>query len=135
MISRFAAIVSQHRYEILVSEIPSAFKMVDLTGLNQRFLNFPEAYYAVDVTFKQSFRPSGAIEEGKSYFSGKHKLFGAKAEVSVLLNGLALACSNHFPRNVSDFEIFRQRIELHKSFLKNKNEDDNIPDSGMSENE
>lgn len=98
---------------------------------SQRFRNFAEALYAVDVTFQQSFRPSGAIEEGKLYLSGKHKLYGLKVEVAVLPNGIGLACSAHHPGSASDFEIMHCRREIHLSLLKKKEDESSMRDDGL----
>lgn len=51
--------------------------------------------------FQNSFRPSGIIEQGKSYFSGNHKLYGSKVEISVLPIGLAVDSSEIFPGSAS----------------------------------
>lgn len=67
-----------------------------------------------DVTFEQSFRPSGSIEGGRWFFSGKHKLHGYKVEVLLLPNGLAIGTSEHFSELVSDFEIIQRRLQWHK---------------------
>ena len=104
IMSKFVSLISDHVYTLLVSDLKAEFSLTELCQSNQRFCNFPEAPYAADVTFQQPFRPSGAISEGKLYFSGKHKLYGVKNEVSVLSNGLAATCSSHYPNSVSDFE-------------------------------
>lgn len=82
--------------------------MEKLRKENQVFKNFKYARYATDVTFQQSFRPSGSIEEGKAYFSGKHKLYGYKVEVSVLPNGMAIGATRHYPGAVSDLRICQE---------------------------
>ena len=51
---------------------------------NSTIKNFACARYATDVTFQQSFRASGSVQEGKRGFSGKHKLYGFKVEMSVV---------------------------------------------------
>lgn len=53
-----------------------------------KFGNYPTAHYATDVTFQQANCPSVNIQEEKKYYSGKHKLYGFKVEVSVLANSL-----------------------------------------------
>ncbi len=131
MISKFVSLLSEHLYNLLVTTIALQFKMSDLANEEQRFSNYPEAYYAVDVTFQQTFRPSGAIEEGKLYFSGTHKLYGVKIEVSVLPNSFAVACSDQYPGSVSDFEIFQHRVDIHKSLVEKKEGETNMLDSGM----
>ena len=105
--------------------------MEKLNNCGRRFNNFKEAHYAVDVTFQQSFRPSGSMEEGKRFYSGKHKLYGYKVEVSVLPNGLAIGCTQHYPGSVSDFEIFQRRREWHETELKKKESESTILDVGQ----
>lgn len=100
-----------------------------LDTVRNRFRHFPEALCAVDVTLQQSFCPSCSITEGKLYFSGKHKLYGVKVKV-VLPNGLAVACSNHYPGSVSDFEIDQRQRENHEKLLKKESER-SIMDVGM----
>lgn len=131
MITKFIRLVSDHIYKIFVTDMVSESTMSDFNATGKRFSNFPEALYAVDVTFQQSFRPSGSIQEGKLYFSGKHKLYGLKVEVAVLPNGLAISCSPHYPGSVSDFEIVQRQRELHEKLLKKKESDRSIMDVGM----
>lgn len=57
------------------------------------FLNHPYCRYPVDVTFQQSNRPSGNLEDVKAFFLGKQKLYGYKTEVSVMENGQAIRVS------------------------------------------
>ena len=104
---------------------------INMQELNQhdtRFSNYPCALYATDVTFQQANRPTGTIEEGKAYYSGKHKLYGLKVEVSVLPVGLAINCTRSYPGSYADIDIFRRNMDFHKKqVLKN---DSNIEDSG-----
>lgn len=65
------------------------------------------------------------MQEGKKYFSGKHKLYGFETEASVLPNGLALFSSKHYPGSVSDIDIMSRNRELHnESLLKGEGETD-----------
>lgn len=54
----------------------------------------------MDVTFPQFFRPSGGLEEGKRFYSGKDKLYGFKVEVSIIQNGLAIWATHYFPAQI-----------------------------------
>lgn len=60
-----------HVFKVLDEEGVSDMGMGNLKDINQD--GFHEAYYAVDVIF-QKFRPSGFIEEGEEFFTGKHML-------------------------------------------------------------
>ena len=95
------------------------------------FSEFPEALYAVDVTFQHSFRPSGSMQEGKIYYSGKDKLYGIKVEMSVMPNGLAIGCSDHYPGSVSDLEIIQRMQEWHKQRSRKKGSDNYLSDTGL----
>ena len=80
---------------------------------NKLFKNHPCARYATDVTFQQANRPSGSLEEGKKYYSGKHKLYGYKVEVSVLPIGIAVHCTDHYPGSIADIDIFYKNLDFH----------------------
>ena len=74
----------------------------------EMFQNIPFCLKAIDVTFQQANRPSGNMQEGKTYFSGKRKLYGFKFEVAVRANGISCAFSKHFPGSVSDISIMQE---------------------------
>ena len=84
------------------------------------FKNFP-----FDVTFQQSNRPSGNMQEGELCFSGKLKLYGFKVKVSVRLNGIASAFSKYCPGSVSDLTILHERLSVQKSRLKKRDDENN----------
>ncbi|RLO02962.1 hypothetical protein DYB28_004683, partial [Aphanomyces astaci] len=67
-----------------------------------RFKNFPAARYAMDVTFQRTNVPTGAYEEKKLYYSGKHSLYGHEVEVSVVTNGFAIDCTKFYKGSMSD---------------------------------
>ena len=106
MITKYVLLVSSLLYKLLLTRITSKFTMNKLLHSDQRFYNFTEALYAVDVTFQQLYRPSGGIAEGKLYFSGKHHLYGYKEEVSVLPNNLVDHCNTQFHFLDFSFERF-----------------------------
>ena len=62
--------------ERFVTKYDEQFSMGVLNERGKLFKNFPFCLEAVDVTFQQANRPSGNMQEGKLYFSGKHKLYG-----------------------------------------------------------
>ena len=74
------------------------------------FKNFPFVLQAVDITFQQSNRPSGNMQEGKVYFFGKHKLYSFKFEVAVRANGVASAFSKHYSGSASDITILSEKV-------------------------
>ena len=131
MVTKFVALISDHLFALLVTDIRREFTMKNLDNTHARFSNFPEALYAVDVTFQQSFRPSGQLAEGKLFFSGKHKLYGVKVEVGVLPNGLAISCSGHYPGSVSDFEILQRRRSIHTDLIQKQGNERDLVDIGF----
>ena len=76
--------------------------MAALIERGRTFTPFVFARYATDVIFEQSNGPVGTMQEGKHYFSGKHKLYGLKSEVSALPTGVALEVSRHYGGSVAD---------------------------------
>ena len=85
-----------------------------MSDVGRLFKHFSVACYATDVTFQPSFRCSGSLEEGKKYFSRKHKQYGYKIEISVILNSTAIGCSAHEPGSVSDLTICQRMQYSHK---------------------
>lgn len=105
-------------YDKLVFAELDKLTMTSVVEGGRTFRHFPCARYATDVTFQQSYRPSGSMQEGKKFFSGKHKLYGLKVEVSVCATGIALFCSDHAPGSVADIDIFYRNLDLHQAALK-----------------
>lgn len=131
MMTKFIDLLYESLYEALVKRNDSLFNFGELAQEGKNFRHFPFARYITDVTFQQANRPSGNMQEGKVFFSGKHKLYGFKVEVSVLANGLAINCSRHHPGSVSDLEIFQRNVSFHKHALRKKGSDGNITDIGL----
>lgn len=95
------------------------------------FSNFKYARYATDVTFHQTNRPTGNMQEGKEYYSGKHKLYGYKTEVSVLPNGQAIGCTKPYPGSVSDIDIFFANEDFHFASLSKQGDEAEMADTGI----
>ena len=117
LVTRFVQLISHFVFACFVEKVGELHTMADLQKSQQTFKAFPEARYATDVTFQHAFRPSGSIEKGKRYFSGKHKLYGYKVEISVMSDGLALGMTAHYPGSVSDFEILQRNRDWHLNEL------------------
>ncbi|ETV95585.1 hypothetical protein H310_11020 [Aphanomyces invadans] len=111
-------------YRKFVEAAAEKWRMTRLASMNQRFVNFPHARYATDVTFQQTNIPSGSYAEKKLFFSGKHHLYGHKVEMSVLPNGLAIYCSAFAKGSVLDKAIFEGNVEFHRINLAKKGSDD-----------
>lgn len=85
-------------------------KMQKLQLAGKTLKNIPQACYATDSILKSALSPVGSIEEDKQYYSGKNHMYGYESEISVLVNGLALGCSNLHAGSVHDVDIFRSNI-------------------------
>lgn len=118
LMHNFITATHKHIYEELVVNFTSSYTVSKLKVSKSAFKSFPYARYATDVTFQQCFRPAGSMQEGKIFFSGKHKLYGLKVEVSVLPNGLAAFCSPHYPGSKSDISIMHDMENEHQSASK-----------------
>ncbi|KAJ8577028.1 hypothetical protein ON010_g2179 [Phytophthora cinnamomi] len=94
------------------------------------FQHYPEARYAVGVTFQQANMPGGTQQERASYYSKKHKLHGYKTEVSVLPTGLAINCSRHYKGSEADITIFRKNKAFHVAAATKPATDDSMADDG-----
>ena len=106
-----------------VNKHTSNGSMQSLIDEDACFNNHPYALEAVDVTFQQTNRPSGNMQEGKICFSGKHKLYVYKVEVCVLPTGIATAFMKNYSVSIRDFTIFTKRHHVHKRRLAKINED------------
>ena len=111
-----------------VTRYDERFSMNELNERGKLFKSFPFCLEAIDVIFQQANRPSGNMQEGKLYFSGKHKLYGYKAEVAVRPNGLASAFSKHYPGSVSDITIMQERLSEHKLRLEKRKDEPELAD-------
>ena len=107
--------------------------VTSLSISNKCFKYYPCVRYATDVTFQQSNRPSGSLEEGKEFYSGKHKLYGYKVEVSVLPIRLAIQCTDHFPGSVADINIFHKDMDFHKLALAKSDQEKGYSDMGRAQ--
>ena len=124
----FIDVVNEELYESLVLNLGESWTIMRMIQMHQTFKTFKFCRYATNVTFQQAYRPSGTMEEGKRYFSGKHKLYGYKVEVSVLPNGLAIGCSDHYPGSVADIDIMRKMEDFHTDAMSKKDGELDIAD-------
>ncbi|RHY08153.1 hypothetical protein DYB36_012521, partial [Aphanomyces astaci] len=85
--------------------------MTDLRERDRQFTNYPYALYATDVKFQPCERPGGRFNEKKTWFSGKHKLYGLKLEASVSPQGYCVDVSESHPGATSDLSIMRSRLD------------------------
>ena len=130
MIMKFIDIISYPVFEHYVEYQGKKWKMELMSRKKIGFKNYPIARYATDVTFQQSFRRSGSVEEGKLYFSGKHKLYGNKSEMSVLPNALQIGCCAREPGSVSDLKIFEAMLPFHAKQLHKGGGETDMDDDG-----
>lgn len=130
LVLKFLEIIAPTMYDSQVKDVASSASIS--TGAS--FQYFPHAKYATDVTFQHTNRPSGNHEESKSYFSGKHRLYGYKCEVSVLPSGLAIGFTKHYAGSISDIDILHRNIRFHRWAAKKKAAED-MEDNGDSSEE
>lgn len=79
---------------------------------------FRFAQYAMDVTFQQANRRSGNIVEGTKHFSGTHRIYGHKGELSVISIDLCTGWTQRYPRSSAHFKIFWQNSDFHEGASK-----------------
>lgn len=111
-----------------IGRLNEHYSMRRMLEKGRGFKTYKLARYATDVTFHQTNRPAGNHEESKKYFSGKHKLYGYKTEVSVLPNGLAILVSPHVPGSVSDIDILHRMKDEHETRLEKDTAGSDLPD-------
>ncbi|KAK1932496.1 hypothetical protein P3T76_012080 [Phytophthora citrophthora] len=117
MILSFATVLSPYLYERFVVSAADKFTMEALVLGGNAFRNYPSARYTTDVTFQHTNMPSDQMKERSAYYSAKHHLHGYKVEVSVLPNGLAIYCTDHYPGSEADIEVFRKNHKFHLQHL------------------
>lgn len=57
---------------------------------------FQYARFGTDDTLQNINIPLANHQEGKAYFSGKHRFYGYKVEASVFTDWIAAFCSEHY---------------------------------------
>ncbi|KAJ0398685.1 hypothetical protein P43SY_006263 [Pythium insidiosum] len=112
----FLTMLEPHLVQRYIVEVGDKWSMSALSATRKQFKQFPEARYAVGVTFQQADKPSGGRKAQEPFYSVKHSLHGLKAEVSVLPNGLAIGVSRAYPGGTSDETIFDENIEFHVAY-------------------
>ena len=110
----YIEIVFERLNKLFVTNAENKYTMKKLCGNRPQFKNFLYHLEAMDVN-----RLGGNLQEDKRYFSGKHKLYGFKTEVSPRPNGIAVSCSKHYPGSVSDLSIMPIMSEMHEDRLEN----------------
>lgn len=85
---KYANLVAVHACHIYADCLVSRFSKDKLRCKNVYSINYPYAKYATDVIFQQRNHPSGSLQNGKLFYSGKHRLYRWKSEVTVLLNAI-----------------------------------------------
>lgn len=73
MVMKFNDNTSNIFYHTFVEKEKTTLSMAQIVENEKKISTFKYARYATDVIFQQHLRPRGRLEEGKNYFSGKHK--------------------------------------------------------------
>jgi len=87
------------------------------------------------VTFQQTQAPAAGYVEQMRYYSKKHSLYGMKAELSVLPNGLAIHVSAARPGATHDLVMCEENLEFHRMQLAKLPDEQHVPDDGPLYNE
>ncbi len=129
LFSRAVKILSPFLFQDYIVNYYTKLQMRSLIKKKVQFKHFPCALYATDMIFQPANCPSGTLLEGKLYFSGKHKLYGYKTEVSVAPTGQAINGTEHKPGRISDLNIFHQNLDFHSQALTKNGDEYEIPDT------
>lgn len=88
-------------------------------GYSNTFLTHA-TMYNVNVNLQRSSCPFGNMAEGIKYVSGKHKIYGYKAEISVLPQGHFIICTTYPFWSFFDQNLFCKKLQLFCRGLKEK---------------
>ena len=75
-------------------------------------------HYITNASVVEINKPGGDHLENRAYFSGKHKLYCLKDEVSVYPSGEACNWTVPVPGATADIALFRNNIKFHKRSTK-----------------
>lgn len=74
MIFGFMRVLASRSDQLFVQNFGNNFTLARLRENNHTFNYWEFSIESIDVKFQQANLPSGNIQEGKVYFSGKHNL-------------------------------------------------------------
>ena len=112
-----------------MEEGPRRISLTEIDESGKAFMHYLFAKFATDVTFQQANRSLGNHQEAKVFFSGKHKLYGYKCEVSVLPLGIACFATAHYPGSVSDIDIFSKNLSQHLKMCEKSTDEKELEDT------
>jgi hypothetical protein len=98
--------------------------VTNLVGKHEYFGDiqpFPEVALITDATVYPVFRPGGDFDMAKKFYCGKHHFYCVKQEVTINRKGLAVLFSPAVQGTDHDFEVFKNRVQIHKDALKKLN--------------
>lgn len=113
MILRFIHLLSEAVYDHFVSNQTKRWSMKALQGAFSCVQKLSHGSVCNSCHVSAAFWPSRSAEEEK-YYSGKHKIYGYKVEVSVSPNGFPIGSGMQEPESVSDLFIFQQSQWFHQ---------------------
>ncbi len=105
LFSRAVEILTPVFYQDCVLNYFAMLSMTTLINNKAQLINVLCVLYGTGVIFQHANYPSGNMIEGKLYFSGKHKLYSFKTEVSVTSSGKVIDVTDHRPGSISYFVI------------------------------
>lgn len=95
------------------------------------FQHHQSTSYASDITLDQCNQPSGSMEEGKKYLSGKNCFYGYKVEVYISKTGQAMNCTRHEPGGTCDMDMLMSNINSHAIAFCKRREESKRSDDGF----
>ena len=118
MIGKFMDMIGNHLYILFVASMANQFPMECLKAEGRLFKHHPSAFYALNVHFQQTNKPTENHAKSELFFSGKHHLYGVKAEVAVNPVGLAMHVSGTAKGSVANKKIATDNLNTHKKLSK-----------------
>lgn len=71
------------------------------------------------------------MEEGKTYFSQKHRLYAIKIEIVTRSNIMASTFNGHYLGSLSDMSILNEVVSIHLAQLEKTNDNNQFVDSHL----
>ena len=110
MIDKFMNIIVNHIYTLFVDSMVNQSPIECLMAEGKLFRHHPSAFYALNVCFQQTNRPTGNHAKSKPFYFSKHHLYGVKSEAVLSFAGLGIYASDAAKKFVSDKKICTNNV-------------------------
>lgn len=131
LIQNFNFLVYEHFYKELAGKITENNNFSRLIQSKKEFKYYVTSHYVSDLTFHQFNRPLGLMQNDRFFFSGKHKLYDRKVEVSVLPIEHALFHIQSYLESRADIVITQKNAGTNARLLEKVTSDDSIQYSSI----